>query len=142
MLRALASEPRWEASPRVAEIIFGVPAGDPAQPFGQRAEEKRGSHRRRVLLTALIVDQGFGNVVRCCVSDVSEHGARLKVPDGMILPSTFWLVAVSAGIAYQATTVWRRFPTAGVSVAEPIDLTEPAAGAGHQLRLLWLAAAK
>ncbi|MFI4974552.1 MAG: hypothetical protein ACHP84_08440 [Caulobacterales bacterium] len=140
MRRALALDPRWEETPRFAEIEFGGPDTPlrAAQPFFVNGKDQRTSARRRVLLSALIVNKDFKAMVRCRVDDVSDRGARLKVPDCFVLPPNFWLIAVSAGLAYEAKTIWRRFPSVGVSVGEPIDLDEPLTRAGRRLRTFWV----
>lgn len=75
---------------------------------------------------------------RCGVHDVSDGGARLKLPEGILLPTQFWLIASSAGMAYEAETVWRRYPGVGVSVGEPLDLHDPTTRNARRLRALWM----
>jgi hypothetical protein len=107
----------------------------------RRAGEQRAAQRRRVLLSGLIVKTDFGGVFRCGVHDVSDGGARLKIPEGILLPAQFWLIANSAGKAYEAETIWRRYPSVGVSVSEPIDLQDPTTRNGRRLRTLWMTVA-
>jgi hypothetical protein len=85
-----------------------------------------------------VVKADFNGLFRCGVHDVSEHGARLKIPNGVLLPAEFWLIAASSGLAYEAKTVWRGYPNVGVSVGEPIDLHEPDTRAARRLRMLWM----
>jgi hypothetical protein len=153
MQRPLISEAAEEQAPQICEVSFGRRGTDacPTQPFtpevvDRRAADRggvdqRASPRRRVLLSALVVKPDFSGMFRCGVHDVSDHGARLKIPNGLLLPSEFWLVATSAGLAYEARTIWRRYPSVGVSVGEPVDLHDPTTRAGRRLRTLWMTVA-
>ncbi len=139
-----------EKPARYLQVNFGryAEGGVHPQPFqplvedrrsqNRGGEDQRASPRRRVLLSALVIRRDFSGLFRCGVHDVSENGARLKIPEGMLLPSEFWLIATSAGLAYEAETVWRGYPHVGVSVGEPIDLHEPTTRAARRLRLLWM----
>lgn len=138
-----------ERPARYVNVSFGDGAarGVDVQPFqpapDRRARDRgdgdqRASPRRRVLLSALVVKSDFNGMFRCGVHDVSENGARLKIPSGILLPSEFWLIATSAGMAYEAKTVWRGYPNVGVSVGDPIDLQDPTTRAARKLRALWI----
>jgi hypothetical protein len=138
-----------EKPARFFQVSFGdrAPGAAEAQPFGpvddRRAQDRgttdqRRSPRRRVLLSALVVKSDFDGIFRCGVHDVSDNGARLKIPSGLLLPSEFWLIATSSGLAYEAKTVWRGYPNVGVSVGEPIDLHDPHTRAARRLRALWM----
>jgi hypothetical protein len=152
MQRPMFSEDAEEKTSRFLDVSFGRrdAGGAPTQPFAEVEDrrstdrgtaDQRASPRRRVLLSALVVQPDFGGLFRCGVHDVSDNGARLKVPEGLLLPAQFWLVATSSGLAYEAETVWRRYPHVGVSVGEPIDLHDPTNRAGRRLRILWMSVA-
>jgi hypothetical protein len=153
MQRPMISDAAEEKDAQFMEVSFGRRAADgaQAQPFLEEAEDRRSADRgagdqrraprRRVLLSALVIRPDFDGLFRCGVHDVSDHGARLKIPNGLLLPSQFWLIATSAGLAYEAETVWRRYPNVGVSVGEPLDLHEPVTRAARRLRTLWMSVA-
>jgi hypothetical protein len=141
--------PGEERPARYINVSFGDGAmrgadASPFQPVADRravdrgSSDQRASPRRRVLLSALVVKSDFSGMYRCGVHDVSDNGARLKIPSGILLPSDFWLIATSAGLAYEAKTVWRGYPNVGVSVGEPMDLQDPTTRAGRKLRALWM----
>jgi hypothetical protein len=149
MQRAMISDAAEDKTARYVEVSFGPgPDGAPAtQPFraiedrrsvDRGTADQRVTPRRRVLLSALVVKSDFSGLFRCGVHDVSDHGARLKIPSGLLLPAQFWLIATSAGLAYEAQTVWRRYPHVGVSVGDPLDLQDPISRAGRTLRTLWM----
>lgn len=103
----------------------------------------RRAPRRRVLLTAVVAYPDLSISYRCAIRDRSDSGARLKLPDGLVVPPQFWMIDVASGLAYEATTVWRRYPEVGVALASPLDLKPDVLPAGPQrrLRALWAEAA-
>ncbi|MFI4976343.1 MAG: PilZ domain-containing protein [Caulobacterales bacterium] len=113
-----------------------------ARLFQRRPKDRRASPRRVVQLSAVIVTNDFKGAIHCRVQNLSQGGAGLRVPECLVLPSTFWLIVVPEGQAYAATTAWRRFPNVGVSLGEPVDLHEATTTAARTLRTLWLAVAK
>jgi hypothetical protein len=128
------------AGARFAEISFVADGdGTPANPFP--TTDNRAVPRRRALLSALIVDSELNGVVTCRVDNVSESGARLNAPGSLLLPTTFWLIVQKAAVAYEAKTVWRRFPAAGVSLGPPVDLTSPTTETARRLRKFWASVA-
>lgn len=141
MQQLLNPEAADAKAPRFINLSFGNTSSGhpPVKPFGPSTKEQRRSPRRRVLLSALIINQDYGGLFRCSVHDVSDNGARLKIPNGLLLPAAFWLVATSSGLAFEARTIWRLYPNVGVSVGEPIDLRDPADAVARQLRGLWMA---
>jgi hypothetical protein len=110
---------------------------DPGRPEDET--ERRGP-RRRVLLTGLVAHLDLGVSFRCTIRDRSASGARLKLPDGIVVPTDFWLIDVAEGLAYAAKTIWRRYPEIGVSLADPIDLKKRLDDelTQRRLRALWI----
>ncbi len=109
-------------------------------PFRPPDHEQRSAPRRRVLLSAIVVNREFNTIFRCQVRDVSERGARLNIPDSFLVPAGFWLIALTAGLAYEAKLAWRRYPSVGVSLGDPIDLDEPMNRLARRLRAVWIGA--
>jgi hypothetical protein len=70
---------------------------------------------------------------RCTIHDRSVSGARLQLPYGIVVPDQIWLVDVADGLAYHATTVWRRCPNVGVTLTDPVDLKLPFPESGERL---------
>jgi len=144
MHRALDSYDPAPEEQSILELDFseGSTSESAAGPFQLSGTDKRSAPRRRVLLSAIVVNREFDAVFRCQVRDVSENGARLVIPDSFLVPAGFWLIAVSSGLAYEAKLVWRRYPNAGISFGEPVDLEEPMTRLGHRLRKVWVAASR
>jgi PilZ domain len=122
------------------EVTFGEPqkSGRSEHPFLISNAEKRSSPRRRVLLSALVVNPEFNAIFRCRVRDVSASGAKLDIPAGYHTPPAFWLIALSSGIAYEAKLAWRKYPNVGIELGEPIVLDETVSRIGRRLRTIWL----
>jgi hypothetical protein len=109
-------------------------------PYRAPTMGRRKSRRQRVLLAALIVEFETDSVVRCRVDNVSETGARVRLLEQRFLPAAFWLIAVTAGLAYRAKTIWRDGDRLGVSVEEPLDLNDPVSLVERRLRTFWMRA--
>ena len=138
MRRALGPEAQLPAGPDVVDEEDrrkGQAAGYPPRASTQG---RRRSRRQRVLLSALIVDVDAETTIRCRVENVSEQGARIRLAGPGFLPPAFWLVAITAGLAYRATTIWRDGERLGVTVEEPLDLKDPDGQTARKLRSHWM----
>jgi hypothetical protein len=140
MQRALASQDDDPADRSILSMDFSDAAAGAEAPFQLSDKDKRSAPRRRVLLSAIVVNREFNSIFPCQVRDVSETGARLAIPDAFLVPAGFWLIAVSSCLAYDAKLVWRRYPHAGISLGEPIDLDEPNTRLATRLRRIWVSA--
>ena len=137
MQRLHAVKTKAPQRPHLAKMLFNAP--EPAESVYQtKGEDQRRAPRQRVLLTALVVHPDFAITFKCGIRDVSEEGAKLKAPPGLLIPSDFLLVDIRAGNAYEARTAWRRYPFVGVSIRGAMDLAEPQGRTARKLRSLWL----
>ena len=100
---------------------------------------RRAAPRRRVLLTALVVDLVSDTVISCRIENVSDTGARIRLAEPRFLPPTFWLIAMTSGLAYSATTKWRQDERLGVEVGPSVDLADASGKADRQLQAIWKA---
>ncbi len=102
----------------------------------------RRAPRRRVLLTGIVTYNDGAISFRCTIRDRSEHGARLKMPTGIVPPPEIWLIEVTEAVAYRAHIVWRLGEQVGVELREPLNIRAPGGDLQRrQLHALWLAAA-
>jgi hypothetical protein len=140
--RAIEPSLRLPEGPDIIEGVEEDRRKGTAPGFPERAPTlgRRTSPRQRVMLTALIVDIEAETVVRCRVENVSESGARLRLPEPRFLPPSFWLIAVTAGLAYRASTVWRDGVVLGISVADELDLNRAMGQIDQRLRSYWMRA--
>ena len=105
----------------------------------QKADNARNVARQRVLLGGRIV---FGQdfTCECTIRDLSETGARVRVPPGASLPNEFVLVDLPHGRAFEATVAWRRDEHLGVAFRAAHDLTGTVPPEFQRIRAIWIAA--
>ncbi len=81
--------------------------------------DKRVAARKRVLKGARIVYNDRSSTLSCAVRDLSDTGARLRVPQGQAVPSRFDLLIDADGFDAPCTVVWRRGEEVGVTFDAP-----------------------
>jgi hypothetical protein len=91
-----------------------------------------------VLLGALIVVLEQDRVIPCRIENVSDGGARLALPQRCAVPPKFWLIALTAGLAYRANMIWREDDRLGLTAAEPVKLDEAESAVGRRLYKIWI----
>ena len=79
---------------------------------------KRAAARKRVLKGARIVYNDRSSTLSCTVRDLSDTGARLRVPQGQAVPAQFDLLIDADGFEAPCTVVWRRGEEVGVTFDE------------------------
>lgn len=104
------------------------------------AGDQRRAPRQRVMLSAMVAHSDFNISFRCAIHDLSEGGARIKAPPGVLIPDRSFLVHISGARGYAAEIAWRRYPHIGLSLGEAMDLREPVGPLARRLRSLWLGA--
>jgi PAS domain-containing protein len=77
-------------------------------------DERRSSERRRVVRAAEIFADGDAGAISCVMIDISQTGARLRIPDGVTVPDRFRLSVEAMGIAASCEVRWRRANEIGV----------------------------
>jgi len=115
-------------------------AGAPILKIADSAEpgEHRHGARRRAFLGAKLV---FGNgafTVDCVVRDISEDGARVKLPEGQPVPDILYLVEMRSGMAYEARVAWKRHPEIGLAFIHAHALKDAAEPHLLGLKRLWI----
>ena len=95
---------------------------------GDRDANRRIEHRERVLRRGrIILGDGF-STIDCIIRDISPHGARFTVQDGIALPRTLSLTVLDTGRTHPAIRRWQRGPSFGVEfTAEHEQQNEKAA---------------
>jgi hypothetical protein len=82
--------------------------------------DKRKTPRRAIHYPALIVAGGMG-ARSCLLTNISETGARLRMPAGAELPDTFMLQLGDDRAPHrQCHVVWRRDGEAGIRFERPV----------------------
>ncbi len=86
--------------------------------------EARRSERLKSLLRARIIFNGGNSTIECLIKNVSAHGMRLELADGLAVPAEFDLEVPHKGRVYRARLVWRGDGIVGVAFvpanAEPV----------------------
>jgi hypothetical protein len=106
------------------------------------AADARAGARRRTLFRGRICWGPHATLsIDCTIRDLSESGAQLRVPAAQAMPSSFTLIHILEGIAYEASLAWRRGDLAGVKFAATHDLKKPGEPQMFDVRQIWLALA-
>jgi hypothetical protein len=103
-----------------------APGTKPAPSAHRGVTEKRGDLRRRVLLPAIIAYAKGMHHFECAIRDLSAGGARIAVPRSAQFPSSFYLIHIREGQAYEARQIRRTGTEVGLQLIRPIDLADPA----------------
>ena len=90
-------------------VAFELPAE--AEP---EIDERRGSERRRLVRAAEIFTGPDASGISCVLVDISRTGARLRIPDGVIVPDRFRLTVEAMSIDTHCEVRWRRAGELGV----------------------------
>ncbi len=78
-------------------------------------DEHRIAARRRALKGAQIIFNDGASVIDCIVRDVSETGAKLKIPSPLGVPDTFTLSVQADNTRRKCRVAWRRATEMGVA---------------------------
>jgi len=100
--------------------------------------DRRPLRRARTLLPAIATYANGIYSFDCTIRDLSETGARIAIPKGLLFPSEFHLINVSARTVHEAKVVWCGATQAGVRFVRTVALskiTDPSLGF---LKRLWL----
>jgi hypothetical protein len=81
--------------------------------------ELRKRPRRQFHYTARVIADDNAKPIACCIADISELGARLRLAGEVELPETFWLLLTAKGTARRrCRTIWRDGLIVGVAFPE------------------------
>jgi hypothetical protein len=111
---------------------------------GAAIEKSPADHRRSVrhrsFLGAKLVYGDGAFTIDCIVKDVSDTGARIKLPEGQAVPDQVYLVELRSGIAYEARVTWKRHPEIGLEFVHQHGLAEASTPHLMILKRLWIEA--
>ena len=102
------------------------------------AKPDRATRRQRVLLGGKLVFGVAEFSIDCAIRDLSETGARVKLPIDMPTADEVWLITIRGGVAYRATVACRKGLELGLTFTTRHDLRGPTPPSVHHLRMLWL----
>lgn len=98
--------------------------------------DRRGSPRRQVFLTGLLVLPGE-EIAACIIVDRSESGFRIKLLEEVQLPRHFGLIDLVAGVGHEGEAVWFNAPFAGARRLKSYDLHIAQPELGGVLQKVW-----
>jgi len=108
------------------------------QPSRHDPANRRGGERRRVLLGGKIVQQGGAFSTDCAIRDLSETGARLRLPAPAPVGGDFYLIEMRSGRIFHAEVKWRENQDLGVLFRHPDPVDDPDSKERRMLHRLWL----
>jgi hypothetical protein len=90
-------------------------------------EQARGSDRKRALLGGKVASRDGSQVVSCTIRDLSDTGAKITVPAGIVIPTHVFLVYARSAYAHECQVSWIKPPQYGLKFinALPLDDTLP-----------------
>jgi hypothetical protein len=77
--------------------------------------EPRAAGRGRTFLAAKVSWDGGAFTFDCIMRDLSDTGARLRLPASRAVPAAFFLLEVRTGDIWEVQVAWRRYPEIGVT---------------------------
>lgn len=107
------------------------------QPSQGDAANRRSGDRRRVLLGGKIVQQDGAFSTDCAIRDLSDTGAKLRLPGLLPVGDDFYLIEMRTGRLFHADVRWREGEDIGVSFRHPDPIDDPTSKDARMLRRLW-----
>lgn len=98
---------------------------------------RRGAQRQRALLGGKLV---FGNgayTPNCTIREISQTGARIKMPIADVHANDVYLIDIKKGVAYEAHVMWRTKSECGLRFGAHYDLNDPPRELAY-LRRIWI----
>ncbi len=111
----------------------------PATP--NAADKRRKGGRKRVLLGGKVVYNEGNASLDCTIVDVSETGARIRLPRGQGVPSHVYLIDIRNHRAHEATIAWLKPPLAGLRFEKSYAFDASLPERLGYLRRVWIEAA-
>jgi hypothetical protein len=113
------------------EAQMSVPSTTPQEPHS------RSSPRERTLRAGKLFYGDDLLEMNCTVTDVSEHGARVRLPPGQYIQDDVWLMEVRSGIVSKATVAWRSYPLVGLNFQTSEHVDQLGGPQGRIFQRIW-----
>jgi two-component system cell cycle response regulator len=104
----------------------------------QEKTDNRRLRRSRVFLHGKIVFDNGGVSSDCVIRDLSEAGAKVRLPAEMAVPHQLYLIETRRGLAYVARVTWARDAELGLEFHGSQDLQTPTSPVFLIMRKIWL----
>jgi hypothetical protein len=103
------------------------------------ARDRRRASRRRAILSGVLVHSPSNYTTPCAILDISQSGARVRLPPGQTIGTPMYLADLSHGLAFATTLAWRRADRMGLRFDAYYDLAKrPRDPAPALLHRLWI----
>ncbi len=103
-----------------------------------RVIEERRTRRRKVFLPGkLVYDNGIYSL-DCTIRNISEAGAGLDVPKGLVVPPEVFLIDIRHGVAHEATVTIAGATKLGLRFLRSYRLADSVAPRLEHIRQLWV----
>lgn len=130
--------PVYEVAPVLAGGIRASSVGDivrdGSQPDSAEANRRNRGRRRAILAGFLIMNDDRSSP--CRIVDISDTGARVRLPTPMAMPDKLWLLNTSDWLAYEAEIAWHTNMDAGLHFLSKRNLRNPVTERDHALHAL------
>ncbi len=125
--------PVYEVEPLAGSINVSSVADKPHDAEVNNNRRKRG-RRRAILAGYLMFDDGRSST--CRIVDLSDTGAKVRLPTMLPLPEKFWLLNTSDWLAHEVKLAWRSNLEAGLVFLSKRNLREPVTDRDRALHAL------
>ena len=88
-------------------------------------EERRKFLRQKSFVRGCIYFNNGDSQAECIVRDITSHGARLILPDGLLIPDMIDLYMPQTEKYARAQVLWRRDNELGLVFATPLETEAP-----------------
>jgi hypothetical protein len=126
--------PVYDIEPAPAGSIRASSVADRAREPEVEINRRNRGRRRAILAGYLLFDDDRSSA--CRIVDLSETGARVRLPTLMPLPETFWLLNTSDWLAHEVKLAWRSGVDAGLVFLSKRNLREPVTDRDRALHAL------
>lgn len=99
--------------------------------------QKRVAPRERTLRAGKLFVGSDLLEINCTVTDISEGGARVRLPPGQYLPDNVWLMEVRSGVVSQALVAWRGYPLVGLKFVTSEHVDDIGGPQGRIFKRIW-----
>jgi len=99
--------------------------------------QKRAAPRERTLRAGKLFVGPDLLEINCTVTDISDGGARLRLPPGQYIPDEVWLMEVRSGIVSRAKVAWRGYPLIGLRFVTSDHVDELSGADGRIFKRIW-----
>ena len=119
-----APPPVYEVAPMLGGPVTVSSVADIVREHDAPVANRRNRERRRAILAGLLLLDD-GRSCHCRIVDMSDTGARVRLPTLLPLPDKLWLLNTSGWMGYEVELKWRADMDVGLYFLSKRDLRNP-----------------